>query len=37
MNDTFGARLAGILLLLSMVVEFAAIGIAFSHGMGRRP
>ncbi len=34
MNDTLTTRIAGVLMLLSITAECAALGIAFSHGGG---
>src|SRR2546421_12769019 len=34
MKDTLTTRIAGVFVLLSMAVEFAALGLAFSHGSG---
>ena len=34
MSDTFTTKVAGVFVLVSMAVEFAALGFAFSHGSG---
>ncbi|MBZ5632235.1 MAG: hypothetical protein LAO55_03830 [Acidobacteriia bacterium] len=34
MKDTLTTKIAGVFVLLSMAVEFAALGLAFSHGSG---